>query len=486
MASSSSGWVGALGGQRVGVRDQVAAHPVHVDELQHRRLLLEHRVAARGRRTDGLVSRPRRSGSWGTWRLDERRLVEVVLRRPAARRRDRGTRRLGALDDPVVVGAGHRHDLGQAERRQRLRVGLLELRREADRAGGQDQALPRHQPRHRVGGAEHAGVGQRDVDVGEVVGDELAGLGAAQHLVVGREEPCEVHQLGVLDARHDEAAAAVLAPHVDGETEVDVGRHPAVGDAADLQEHGAHRRVRLERLDQRPGDQVGEADLASGGLGEVLVQERAVLLEQLDRDGAHRRGGGHGQRRLHVVDQAPRRTDDRLGALRHDRGCSSGRGGRWRHRGYGRHRGRRDDPPGGGTEVREELAPRRRQPFRLVAEHPVHFVDQPRVRSEVAVLGGVLAHVSSYPRWQRCEPLFIPSTGTALRCRGAMETNPCHPERPSGCGGSGSLLRETLRDLRFGSAPHVSALTQSSRPTFSYINQVDPMGLNIRPEYDFR
>ena len=50
---------------------------------------------------------------------------------------------LGALDDPVVVGRGQRHDLGDAELGQGLLAGALELRRVLHRTDADDRALAR-------------------------------------------------------------------------------------------------------------------------------------------------------------------------------------------------------------------------------------------------------------------------------------------------------------------------------------------------------
>ena len=66
-------------------------------------------------------------------------------------------------------------------------------------------------------------------------------------------------------------------------------------------EADVHRRHRLERLDQRVADQVGERHLAAAGAGEVVVDDDAVVPEQLDRDRAHGGGGRHGQRGVHVL-----------------------------------------------------------------------------------------------------------------------------------------------------------------------------------------
>ena len=63
---------------------------------------------------------------------------------------------LGALDDAVVVGAGDRDDLADAERAERVLVGTLELGRVVDAAHADDDALAGHEPRHALDGADGA------------------------------------------------------------------------------------------------------------------------------------------------------------------------------------------------------------------------------------------------------------------------------------------------------------------------------------------
>ena len=105
--------------------------------------------------------------------------------------------RLRALDDAVVVGARERHRLLDAERPQRGLVGVREARREADRAGGNDRALARHQPRNRRDGADAAGIGQRDRRAAEFVRSELVVAGARDEILVRRAERGEVERVGV-------------------------------------------------------------------------------------------------------------------------------------------------------------------------------------------------------------------------------------------------------------------------------------------------
>ena len=157
---SSSGCVSRLRRpERVEVGDEVAAHAVHVDEL--RAPARPSRAASTGSVERAAVGDPaRRLVRHAEAREDV--VVEVVARRAAGR----GCAReelaaLGALDDAVVVGARERHDLAHAELGERLRVGALVLGRVADRADADDEALARHQPRHRVHGADRARVRDR-------------------------------------------------------------------------------------------------------------------------------------------------------------------------------------------------------------------------------------------------------------------------------------------------------------------------------------
>ena len=118
--------------ERVEVRDEVAAHAVHVDELVDVHDLLE--LARRDRRAR-LRSGLQRAGSYGTRgsRTCRRRSRR---RRAAGRGSGAGTRRSRRPDDAVVVGARERDDLAHAElrrasagRRPRTRPGTRSRRR---------------------------------------------------------------------------------------------------------------------------------------------------------------------------------------------------------------------------------------------------------------------------------------------------------------------------------------------------------------------
>src|SRR5699024_178433 len=149
-------------------------------------------------------------------------------------------------------------------------------------------------------------------------------------LLVGLPEAVEVEALRRLDGRDHQAAGAVRARHVDREAEVDV---------LALQQDGLALLVEVEavvhvgdlgdRLDHRPADQVGEGDLASAVALEVVVDHQAVVEQQLHRHVAHRGGGGHAERLVHVPGHrgggAPELDDLRLTQL-HRRDLRGGGG----------------------------------------------------------------------------------------------------------------------------------------------------------------
>ena len=101
------------------------------------------------------------------------RLVEAVLALQQLLDPAQERARLGALDDAVVVGRGHRHHLRDPELLDPVGGGVRPLGRVGDRAGGDDRPLAGHQPRHRGDRPEPARVGERDVGALEVVGGEL-------------------------------------------------------------------------------------------------------------------------------------------------------------------------------------------------------------------------------------------------------------------------------------------------------------------------
>ena len=96
--------------------------------------------------------------------------------------------------------------------------------------------------------------------------------------------------------------------HVDGHAQVDVLGPGDGGLAAFLGVGVVHLRQRLERLDHRVPDQVGERDLAAAAALEVVVDHDPVVDQELGRDRTHAGGRGHRQAGRHVGDGARRGT----------------------------------------------------------------------------------------------------------------------------------------------------------------------------------
>ena len=183
------------------------------------------------------------------------------------------------------------------------------------RADADDRALPGHQPRHRVVGADAARVGQRDRRARIVLRGQRAGPGLADDLLVAAPELGEAHRLGALDRHHDEVAAAALARQVDRQAEVDVRRGDDRRLAVDHREVPVHARVIGDRPDDGVADQVGERDLPAAVPLQEVVDHDPVVGHQLRRHRAHRGGGRHLQRGRHVLHHGRRRAAHRCGGL---------------------------------------------------------------------------------------------------------------------------------------------------------------------------
>ncbi len=287
--------------QRVQVGHPRAAGAVGVDEFEDPRLFFdglecpvcEHRRIGVARRVVGQI---------GALRAREELVVEalVCLEQPVEICEQ--LTRLRTLNDAVVVGAGHRHDLGDAEFGHDLGRGEGVAGGPSDRAGGEDQALARHEARHGRKRPDRAGIGEGDRRVGEVLRLELALPSAIDQRGVGLEEGGKVEGPGILEIGDDERARAVLAFEIDRHPEVDLVFVDATGRAAAQLEAGVEPGHPLQHLHQGEGDDVREGGLRHAHHDEVPIQEGPIFLQQFHREGAHGGGGRDLEARLHVLD----------------------------------------------------------------------------------------------------------------------------------------------------------------------------------------
>jgi hypothetical protein len=262
-------------------------------------------------------------------------LVEVVVADQALVHLLEELARPGTLDDSVVIGARERDRLADAELGEVLRRGALEGRRVLQRAGADDASLTAHESRDRVLGSDAARVRERDRDALEVGRGELVGPRAGDDILIGVEELEEGHGVGALDAGHEERTGAVGLGQVDRDAERDVRRSDDRRLAVRLVVVHVLARELLERLHDRPADEVRERHLAAAGASQVVVDDDPVVDHELGGDRPHARGRRDGEARLHVGGEGLahplERDDGRLGldgglrALRHDhragRGC---------------------------------------------------------------------------------------------------------------------------------------------------------------------
>jgi hypothetical protein len=170
--------------QRIQVGGEMPVPAIRRDDGHARRGGTKHFVRGRRRRgTDRRERNLRYRRGLQTQRREDRfveaalalqQLVDVAQIFPGLR----------ALDDAVIVGARELHHPRNAQQPKRLFVRAGEARRIADRAGGDDRSLPRHQTRHRCDGADAAGIGQRKGSALQIVGAELVLAGAHDELFV--------------------------------------------------------------------------------------------------------------------------------------------------------------------------------------------------------------------------------------------------------------------------------------------------------------
>ena len=295
----------------------MTAHAVGVDELADLQLLRELRV---GRVLSRVVTAPARR-LVGQAERTEQVVVEAVLPDEELVHPLEVGAGLRTLDDAMVVGRREGHDLADAEVGDRARIGGLELGRQVDRPDTEDHGLPGHQTRHRVHRSDRPRVRDGERRTGEHARVEVVRADPSDHRLIGRDETGEVEGRDVLDDRDEEGTSTVGRRDVDRETEAD---RPALEDGrppVDLGVATGHRRDRFEGADHRVRDEVRERDLAPVDALEVVVDDAAVDLEQLRRHLADRRRGRHGERTVHVLDDAGAGAaqPSRLGPVRVDR-----------------------------------------------------------------------------------------------------------------------------------------------------------------------
>ena len=320
------------GAQRIEVGDQVAAHAVGVDQLQHRGLLgdlVQAFIVAEAGERGAAVALPFH-GLVGHAEFEEDLFVEPFLTLEQRLQPAQESARLRALDDAVVVGAGQGHDLGDAELRAQSVARALKLRRVVDGAGGNDRALPGHQPRDAGAGAHGAGIGQRNRGSLEVVRPELARPRAGHQIVERSQKLAEAQRAGVLDIGHHQAAMAVLAGDVHGDAEVDLTAHHAMRRAAELGVGVVDARQSFQGAHDGPGRKMRVADLRFAMQLAHLVQQTAILVDHFHRDGALRSGRRDSQAEDHVLGDAQRR------ALQRHKLIGGAQGEGWRRRCGGR------------------------------------------------------------------------------------------------------------------------------------------------------
>ena len=211
----------------------------------------------------------------------------------------------------MVVSRGRRHHLRDAERLDLVGWRVRPLDRVRERPAGDDRPLARQQAGDRGDRPDAARVGQGDVRALEVVSGELVLARLGDQLLVVGVKAAEVEAVGALDARHHQAALP-LALDVDGNPEVDRARLDDERLVVSLLEVARHHRPVLRRLDDRPGDQVREADLHPA-LGEDPVERLALGVERVDRERPERGRGRYLPAVVHRLGERGRGAAQSLG-----------------------------------------------------------------------------------------------------------------------------------------------------------------------------
>ena len=174
---------GGVQSQRIDVGHQMAAVAVGRDQLHDAGVLVDDRVRVVGAPPHRQVRVAQLAEDLVPEAVREQHFVDGAQEVTGFR----------ALDDAVVIGRRQRDQLADTQLGDALLAGALELGGVFHRADTDDGALAGHQPRHRVHGADGAGVGQRNRHAGKVFGGELAVAGAAHDVFVGGDELRESH-----------------------------------------------------------------------------------------------------------------------------------------------------------------------------------------------------------------------------------------------------------------------------------------------------
>ncbi len=216
----------------------------------------------------------------------------------------------------MVVGAGHGHDLADAEVADGRLRRVPPLCRESDRSHGDDGSLPGHEPGHRRDRADATGVGERQGRALQLLHRERARACALDQPLVLLAEVAELALRGVTDHGHNEKTGAVLAHAVDGQTQVCRSGHACGLPVLGAGEMRGHLRARTGGAGDRVADEVREGHLGGPATcGERIVQLTPALVEDVDPDGAERGGRRDVAAALHVVDERGGGPTDRLRRL---------------------------------------------------------------------------------------------------------------------------------------------------------------------------
>ena len=201
----------------------------------------------------------------------------------------------------MIVSAGKRHDLADAQHRPRFGRSALVFGRIVDGAGGDDGALAGHQARAGAHGADRARIGQRNGGVLEIGGRQLAFAGAVHQVVEGRDILREIQRAGVLDVGDQQVAIAILGRHVHRDAQVNARMHDASRLAVGLAIGMVQAREIFQGFENSPADQVRVGDFALADQRAVLVDDAAIFVHHLDGNDALRGGQRDGHAGVHVL-----------------------------------------------------------------------------------------------------------------------------------------------------------------------------------------